>query len=134
MLTRNDSQMVEENMTNVRRRRRWTLGQKVRAVEEAAAPGMTVSFVAREHGIAPSLLFRWRRLIGEGGYEAIRQDDEVLSSAEVRDLKRRIRELERLLGKKTLENETLREALEIAKSNSHAGPFRSKRMRQEDDL
>jgi transposase len=39
----------------------------------------------------------------EGGREGIRSDDSVVSAAEVRELKKRIRELERVLGKKTLE-------------------------------
>ena len=59
----------------------------------------------------------------EGGQEAVRADDQVVAAAEVRDLKRQIRELERLLGKKTLENEILLEALALAKSKkllSHA--------------
>ena len=50
----------------------------------------------------------------EGGKEAVRVDDEVVGSAEVRALEKRIRELERVLGKKTLENEILREALKVA--------------------
>jgi transposase len=50
----------------------------------------------------------------EGGKEAVRSDDEVVASAEVRALEKRIRDLERVLGKKTLENEILREALKIA--------------------
>lgn len=54
--------------------------------------------------------------MAEGGKEAVRANDEVVSSAEVRDMKRRIRELERLLGKKTMEVEILKEALEIARS------------------
>lgn len=50
----------------------------------------------------------------EGGKEAIRADDEVVAKAEVQALQRRIRELERVLGKKTLENEILREAVKVA--------------------
>ena len=50
----------------------------------------------------------------EGGKEAVRADDAVVASSEVRALEKRIRELERVLGKKTLENEILREALKIA--------------------
>jgi transposase len=73
---------------------------------------MSVSYVARKYGIAPSLLFRWRKLMSEGGKEAIRSDDAVVSAAEVRELKR-IRELERVLGKKTLENEILTEAVKL---------------------
>ncbi len=52
-----------------------------------------------------SLLFKWRRLITEGGQEAVRAEDQVVAAAEVRELKRQIRELERLLGKKTLERD-----------------------------
>ena len=52
--------------------------------------------------------------MSEGGKEAIRSDDAVVSAAEVRELKKRIRQLERVLGKKTLENEILIEAVKLA--------------------
>ena len=52
--------------------------------------------------------------MAEGGREAVRADDEVVASAEVKALEKRIRELERVLGKKTLENEILREAVKAA--------------------
>lgn len=52
--------------------------------------------------------------MAEGGKEAVRVDDAVVSSAEVRALEKRIRDLERVLGKKTLENEILREAVKVA--------------------
>jgi transposase len=98
----------------IQRRRRYSVDEKLRIVEEAAQPGMTVSFVARRHGISPSLLFHWRRRMAEGGKEAVRADEAVVSASEVRALRRRIRELERVLGRKTLENEILREAVQVA--------------------
>ena len=52
--------------------------------------------------------------MAEGGKEAIKADEQVVSSAEVRALEKRIRELERVLGKKTLENEILKEAVKVA--------------------
>lgn len=52
--------------------------------------------------------------MAEGGKEAIRVDEEVVGSSEVKALERRIRELERVLGRKTLENEILREAVKVA--------------------
>jgi transposase len=52
--------------------------------------------------------------MAEGGKEAIRVDEEVVGSSEVKVLEKRIRELERVLGKKTLENEILREAVKVA--------------------
>jgi transposase len=103
-----------EVFAGIQRRRRYTLEQKLAAVAEASQPGMSISFVARRHGISPSLLFGWRRRMAEGGKEAVRVDDEVVSSAEVKVLEKRIRELERVLGKKTMENEILREAVKIA--------------------
>ena len=103
-----------EVIIGMQRRRWYTLEQKLTVVQEATQPGMTVSYVARKHGISPSLVFRWRKLMAEGGKEAIKADDRVVSSAEVRALEKRIRELERVLGKKTLENEILKEAVKVA--------------------
>jgi transposase len=48
------------------RRRRWSLQGKLQIVEETMQPGVTVSEVARRHGLAPSVVFTWRRLAREG--------------------------------------------------------------------
>jgi transposase len=103
-----------EVLVGVQRRRRYTAEQKMAFVQEASQPGMTISYVARRHGIAPSLIFGWRRRMSEGGKEAIRADDEVVSKAEIRALQQQVRELQRVLGKKTLVNEILREAVKVA--------------------
>jgi len=84
-------------------------------LQESNLPGMTVSYIARKYGISPSLLFHWRNRTVEGGKKAVAVDDEVVASAEVKELKRRIRELERVLGKKTLENEILKDAVDLAR-------------------
>ena len=103
-----------EIYSGVQRRRRYSVDEKLRIVQEASRPGITISYVARQHGISPSLLFQWRRRMAEGGKEAIRVDEDVVGSSEVKALEKRIRELERVLGKKTLENEILREAVKVA--------------------
>jgi len=103
-----------EVFAGIQRRRRYTAVQKMALVQEAMQPGMTISYVARRHGISPSLIFGWRRRMSEGGKEAIRADDEVVAKAEVLSLQKLVRELERVLGKKTLENEILREAVKLA--------------------
>ena len=54
------------------------------------------------------------RRMNEGGKKAVPADEEVIASSKVRELERRVRELERVLGKKTLENEILHEAVKIA--------------------
>ena len=103
-----------EVVTSVQRRRRWTASEKVRMVEETLAPGMTVSLVARQHGVAPNQLFTWRRLVAQGGLTAAGSGEEVVPASDYRALQNQVRELHRLLGKKTLEAEILKEALEHA--------------------
>ena len=51
----------------------------------------------------------------EGGLEAVRADEEVVPASRVRELEAKVRELERLLGRKTMEAEILREALDQAR-------------------
>jgi transposase len=104
-----------EVVTSVQRRRRWSVDEKVRLVEETEQPGMSVSSVARKYELAPSLLFRWKRLLAEGGRSALGADEAVVPASEAKALQARVRELERLLGKKTLETEILREAVRLAR-------------------
>ena len=104
-----------EVITSVSRRRRWSPEEKRAMVEEAERPGNSVSAVARKYNVHPNQLFHWRRLIYEGALSAVKAGEEVVPASEVKALKARIRELERLLGKKTMENEILKEAIEIAR-------------------
>jgi len=106
-----------EVVTSVQRRRRWTASEKVRMVEETFAPGMTVSLVARQHGVARNQLFTWRRLVAQGSLTAAGSGEEVVPASDYRALQNQVRELHRLLGKKTLEAEILKEALEHATSS-----------------
>jgi transposase len=102
-----------EVITSVQRRRRWSAEEKAAIVQETYAPGMSVSLIARRHGIAPNQLFTWRRLYASGALSAVGAGEEVVAASEYRSLQHQVRELQRLLGKKTLENEILREALDL---------------------
>lgn len=104
-----------EVITSIQRRRHWSAEQKRALVEEAEAPGMSISTVARKYEVHPNQLFRWRRLMLEGALVAAGSEDQVVPLAEVKALKAKIRELERLLGKKTMEVEILKDAIEIAR-------------------
>ena len=53
--------------------------------------------------------------MSDGGKVAVQADDQVVSASESKALKKRIRDLERILGKKTMEVELLKEALDIAR-------------------
>jgi transposase len=99
-------------ITAVQRRRRWTAAQKMRIVEETLEPGASVNEVARRHEVAPNQLFTWRRLAAQGALTAAGAGEEVVPASECRALQNQVRELQRLLGKKTLEVEILKEALE----------------------
>lgn len=101
-----------EIITDGGRRRRWSAAEKLRIVEETLEDHASISIVARRNGVAPNLLYRWRRLMLEGGSVAVTEDDDVTSNRVVREMESRIRELERQLGRKTLEAEILREALD----------------------
>lgn len=109
--------VASEVLSGVQRRRRWTPEEKVQIVEETYLPGMSVSLVARRHGIAGSQLFNWRRLMAQGALTAAGAGEEVVPASEYRALQAQVSELQRLLGKKTMEAEILREAVSRA-----AGP------------
>ena len=106
-----------EVLSGVQRRRRWTPEEKVRIVEETYLPGISVSLVARRHGIGAGQLFTWRRLMAQGALTAASAGEEVVPASEYRALQAQVSELQRLLGKKTMEAEILREAVSRA-----AGP------------
>ncbi len=110
-----------EIITDGGRRRRWSAAEKLRIVEETLDERASISVVARRNGVAPNLLYRWRRLMLEGGSVAVTGDDEVTSSKLVRQMEERIRELERQLGRKTLEVEILKEALDKARPKNRRG-------------
>ncbi|OOI46992.1 hypothetical protein BMT72_24170 [Escherichia coli] len=48
------------------KRRRRTTQEKIAIVQQSFEPGMTVSLVARQHGVAASQLFLWRKQYQEG--------------------------------------------------------------------
>ena len=105
-----------EIITDGGRRRRWSSAEKLRIVEETLNGSESISAVARRNGVAPNLLYRWRKLMLEGGSVAVTGDDDVTSNKKVRQMEDRIRELERQLGRKTMEAEILREALDRSRA------------------
>ena len=105
----------EAEVLGAERRRRWSASEKVAMVRETHEPGMTVSLVARRHGINPNQLFHWRKLERIGALTAVGAGEAVVPVADLDAARRQIRELQRLLGKKTLEAEILKEAMEVAR-------------------
>lgn len=112
-----------EVITGSARRRRWSAEEKLRIVEETFTSGETISSVARRNRVAANPLYRWRRLMTEGGTIAVQADDDVVAASEIKRLQQQVHELERQLGRKTMEAEILRGAPAKAQSkkpNLHA--------------
>lgn len=106
---------VTEIIHSSEKRKRWTAYEKQQIVNETYQPGVSVSFIARRHGLAPSQLFHWRKLIETGGLVAVSNEERVVPESKVKELEKRIRQLERMLGRQTLHNEILKEAVKIGR-------------------
>ncbi|MFH0468092.1 IS3 family transposase [Escherichia coli] len=97
------------------KRRRRTTQEKIAIVQQSFEPGMTVSLVARQHGVAASQLFLWCKQYQEGSLTAVAAGEQVVPASELAAAMKQIKELQRLLGKKTMENELLKEAVEYGR-------------------
>lgn len=105
-----------EVFSGIQRRRRWTPFEKLEMVKQTYEPGKSVSYVAREHDVQVSQLFTWRKAYETGSLVAVGSGEEVVPASEFHDAIKRIKLLEAALGRKTLENEILKEAVDFAKS------------------
>jgi transposase len=84
-MTLNKGEQVEV-VTSVQRRRRWAAAEKRAMVQETYQQGMSVSAVARTHGIAPNQLFNWRRRMEGGALTAMAGADNVVPERQLREL------------------------------------------------
>ena len=98
----------ETGLSEQRKYRSWTAQQKLEIVLAGMRGDRSVRDVCREHGIAETLYYGWRDKILEAGREALAGKEE--RSGE-RELRRKIGELERALGRKTYELEIAGKAL-----------------------
>lgn len=105
-----------EVVTSVQSRRRWTPEQKLEIVKQTNEPGSSVSMVARQFGITAAQLFQWRKAYLQGSLMAVGANETVVPASELQEAMRRIKQLEGALGRKTLENEILKEAVDFAKA------------------
>ena len=73
----------------------------------------TVAELSRELDIAPSVIRSWKRFAEAGA--AVQASEDVVPASHLREAYAKIRELERALGRKTMEVEILRAAQEVVK-------------------
>lgn len=105
--------MSEQSIS--RSRRYISQSEKVRIVEESHHSGLSIAEVARINKVGMSSVIKWRKQYSEGGIMGVKSDDEVVSKKEFLKLKKQYRNLETLLGRKSAENEVLKEAVVISR-------------------
>ena len=86
--------------------RQLTPEQKAEIVLAGIRADRTVREVCREHEISETLYYEWRDRLLEGGRAALANPrSRTPEATETRELKKRISQLERALGRKTYELE-----------------------------
>jgi transposase len=105
-----------EVLTQPEQRRRRSVEEKLAIVRETLEPGATVSGVARRHQVNANQVFAWRKLYQDGSLSAVSAGEQVVPASDLAEAMKQIRELQRLLGKKTMEVEILREAVEYGRA------------------
>lgn len=91
-------------MAEQRKYRKFTAKQKAEIVLAGLRGEVSIKEVCREHEIAETLYYSWREKLLEGGQAVLAGKDERQGEKELR---RKIGELERALGRKTYELEIL---------------------------
>jgi transposase len=105
-----------EVLTQPEQRRRRSVEEKLAIVRETFEPGATVSGVDRRHQVNANQVFAWRKLYQDGSLSAVSAGEQVVPASDLAEAMKQIRELQRLLGKKTMEVEILREAVEYGRA------------------
>jgi transposase len=101
-----------ESPEPLRTNRRFTLSEKIAVVRESLVPGVSATHVARRHAIAVNVLYYWRKAYKDVvNTDLTKLQDGTAVEAQIADLRLQVRNLERLLGQRTLEIALLREQL-----------------------
>src|SRR5580765_502529 len=98
----------ETRLSEQRKYRSWTAEQKLAIVLAGLRGGRRVKEVCREHQISDTLFYAWRDKLVEGGKAALAGKEGRQGEQELR---RKVAQLERALGRKTYELEIAGEAL-----------------------
>jgi transposase len=104
-----------------RTHRRYTLSEKISIVRESMAPGVSTSHVARRHGVAVNVLYYWRKAYKDVLGMDLTSVEGTAADQEIEDLRLQVRNLERLLGQRTLEIALLKERLGKATDEDTGG-------------
>src|SRR5262247_3856085 len=96
-------------------RRVFSTEFKRTAVQRILTGEKTVAALSRELDIAPSVIRNWKRFAEAGATTGVQASEDVVPASHLREAYAKIRELERLLGKKQMEIEILQAAQDVVK-------------------
>ena len=96
-------------------RRVFSTEFKRETVQRIVTGEKTAVELSRELDIAPSVIRNWKRFAEAGATTAVQASEDVVPASQLREAYAKIRELERALGRKTMEVEILRVAQEDVK-------------------
>jgi transposase len=99
-------------------RRVFSTEFKRTAVQRILTGEKTVAELSRELDIAPSVIRNWKRFAEAGATTAVQASEDVVPASHLREAYAKIRELERLLGKKQMEIEILQAAQDVVKKST----------------
>ncbi len=91
-------------MSEKKKYRTWTVQQKLEIVLAGLRGDGSIAELCREHQISENLYYTWRDKLLDGGAERLSGKEE---RTELVELRKRVRDLERTLGRKTYELEIL---------------------------
>ena len=89
-------------------RRRRTLEQKLAMLQDWR-DGLPQAEVCRKYGVSAAQLYKWRRDLERG----LADRGELVPKSQVIGMQKRMDELERALGRKSLENDILKKFFEL---------------------
>ncbi len=91
-------------------RRLFSVEFKREQLERVVRGEVTLAELSRDLDVSPSVVRRWKQRYEQGGQTAVESGDDVVPARLLREAEGRIRELERTLGRKTMEVEILQAA------------------------
>jgi transposase-like protein len=92
-------------------KRNWTVEQKTAIVLQGLKGDSAITEVCRQHGITTALYYQWRDRFLEAGQIGL--SGKGSNGSQTQELRNKVRELERIIGKLTVQNEILKKTEEL---------------------
>lgn len=90
------------------RRRQWSREQKLTGLQEWRT-GVPLEEICRKYAVNAAQMYRWKRSLDQG----LKESGKLVPKSLVGGLQKRVEELERPLGRKTLEVDVLKKTFEL---------------------